>query len=79
MFTGTLLAQMAASDVSLDATQIHYVRLYSAAELQMFHCERVHKMPLSGLDPSNAHWISMQDRGRLNRSPMLCGRGTQSR
>lgn len=25
---------------------------YTAAELKTFHCERVRKMPLSGLDPS---------------------------
>ena len=25
---------------------------YSAAQLKTFHCERVRKMPLSGLDPS---------------------------
>ena len=42
----------AASDVGLDATQMHYVTSYSAAELRTFHCERVRKMPLSGLDPS---------------------------
>ncbi|KAJ7442939.1 peptidase family C54-domain-containing protein [Mycena galericulata] len=30
----------------------HYARAYSAAELRTFHCERVRKMPLSGLDPS---------------------------
>ncbi|KAJ6617348.1 hypothetical protein B0H10DRAFT_2033813, partial [Mycena sp. CBHHK59/15] len=27
-------------------------RAYSTAELRTFHCERVRKMPLSGLDPS---------------------------
>ncbi|KAF9043299.1 peptidase family C54-domain-containing protein [Panaeolus papilionaceus] len=36
----------------LDAIQIHYCNAYSAAELKTFHCERVRKMPLSGLDPS---------------------------
>ncbi|KAF7983563.1 hypothetical protein HWV62_21152 [Athelia sp. TMB] len=36
----------------LDATQEHYVNAYSTAELTTFHCERVRKMPLSGLDPS---------------------------
>lgn len=36
----------------LDAMQEHYVSAYSAAELKTFHCERVRKMPLSGLDPS---------------------------
>ncbi|KAF8266378.1 hypothetical protein EI94DRAFT_1733232 [Lactarius quietus] len=42
----------AASDAGLDPTQVHYVTSYSAAELRTFHCERVRKMPLSGLDPS---------------------------
>ncbi|PPQ74689.1 hypothetical protein CVT24_003767 [Panaeolus cyanescens] len=36
----------------LDPIQIHYCNAYSAAELKTFHCERVRKMPLSGLDPS---------------------------
>lgn len=36
----------------LDPLQQHYVNAYSAAELRTFHCERVRKMPLSGLDPS---------------------------
>lgn len=36
----------------LDAAQKHYINAYSAAELKTFHCERVRKMPLSGLDPS---------------------------
>jgi cysteine protease ATG4 len=31
---------------------IHYCATYSAAELRTFHCDRVRKMPLSGLDPS---------------------------
>ncbi|KAG6909903.1 hypothetical protein DXG01_014717 [Tephrocybe rancida] len=36
----------------LDPLQDFYVSVYPAAELRMFHCERVRKMPLSGLDPS---------------------------
>ena len=36
----------------LDPLQEHYVNAYHAAELKTFHCERVRKMPLSGLDPS---------------------------
>jgi cysteine protease ATG4 len=36
----------------LDPLQEHYVTSYHAAELKTFHCERVRKMPLSGLDPS---------------------------
>jgi cysteine protease ATG4 len=60
-----------ASDVGLDATQMHYVTSYSAAELRTFHCERVRKMPLSGLDPSmligflcktEADWIDLRSR-----------------
>lgn len=36
----------------LDEAQMHYATAYSAAELRTFHCDRVRKMPLSGLDPS---------------------------
>lgn len=36
----------------LDPLQQHYVNAYSSTELKTFHCERVRKMPLSGLDPS---------------------------
>ena len=36
----------------LDPLQQHYVNAYSAMELKTFHCDRVRKMPLSGLDPS---------------------------
>ncbi|KAG6905650.1 hypothetical protein DXG01_001444 [Tephrocybe rancida] len=36
----------------LDPLQDFYVSAYPAAELRTFHCERVRKMPLSGLDPS---------------------------
>jgi cysteine protease ATG4 len=36
----------------LDPLQEHYVNAYHASELKTFHCERVRKMPLSGLDPS---------------------------
>ena len=36
----------------LDPIQLHYCTAYSAAELKTFHCDRVRKMPLSGLDPS---------------------------
>ncbi|KAJ7661761.1 hypothetical protein B0H17DRAFT_1337141 [Mycena rosella] len=34
------------------AEEAHFVRAYSATELRTFHCERVRKMPLTGLDPS---------------------------
>ncbi|KNZ71586.1 Cysteine protease ATG4 [Termitomyces sp. J132] len=30
----------------------HYVTAYPVAELKTYHCERIRKMPLSGLDPS---------------------------
>ena len=68
---GSVLSGDAASDVCLDATQVHYVTSYSAAELQTFHCERVRKMPLSGLDPSiligflcktQADWVDLRRR-----------------
>lgn len=36
----------------LDPLQQHYVNAYGTTELKTFHCERVRKMPLSGLDPS---------------------------
>ncbi|KAJ7636027.1 hypothetical protein DFH06DRAFT_657448 [Mycena polygramma] len=35
-----------------DAAEQHYASAYNAMELQTFHCEKVRKMPLSGLDPS---------------------------
>ncbi|OBZ79635.1 Cysteine protease ATG4 [Grifola frondosa] len=38
--------------MDLDPLQRHFVATYSAAELKTFHCDRVRKMPLSGLDPS---------------------------
>ena len=36
----------------LDPVQEHYVTAYSPVELRTFHCDKVRKMPLSGLDPS---------------------------
>lgn len=39
-------------DEGLDPLQEHYVNAYTAAELKTFHCDRIRKMPLSGLDPS---------------------------
>jgi cysteine protease ATG4 len=38
--------------MSADALMAHYISTYSVAELKTFHCDRVRKMPLSGLDPS---------------------------
>ncbi|KAI8983166.1 peptidase family C54-domain-containing protein [Trametes punicea] len=55
----------------LDPVQRHYVTAYSPAELKTFHCERVRKMPLSGLDPSmllgflckdEGEWLDLKDR-----------------
>ena len=40
----------AANVTGLDQTQINYVTSYSPAELGTFHCDRVCKMPPSGLD-----------------------------
>ncbi|KAJ3517680.1 hypothetical protein NLJ89_g354 [Agrocybe chaxingu] len=45
-------ARTGESGSGLDPVQLHYCTAYSAAELKTFHCERVRKMPLSGLDPS---------------------------
>ncbi|TDL22397.1 hypothetical protein BD410DRAFT_898326 [Rickenella mellea] len=36
----------------LDPLQEHYVTAYPAVELRTFHCDKVRKMPVSGLDPS---------------------------
>jgi cysteine protease ATG4 len=53
------------------AEEAYYARAYSAAEMRTFHCERVRKMPLSGLDPSmligfvcrdEAEWIDLRRR-----------------
>ncbi|PPR05795.1 hypothetical protein CVT26_010145 [Gymnopilus dilepis] len=61
----------------LDPIQMHYCTAYSAAELKTFHCDRVRKMPLSGLDPSmligflcrdEADWLDFRRRvGELPR------------
>ncbi|KAF8054328.1 peptidase family C54-domain-containing protein [Lyophyllum atratum] len=55
----------------LDPLQEHYVTAYPPSELKTFHCERVRKMPLSGLDPSmligflckdEADWVDLRKR-----------------
>ncbi len=55
----------------LDPQQRHLVTAYSQAELRTFHCDRVRKMPLSGLDPSmllgflckdEGEWLDLKDR-----------------
>jgi cysteine protease ATG4 len=40
------------ADRQLDELQTHYVSAYSPVELKTYHCDRVRKLPLSGLDPS---------------------------
>jgi len=40
------------NDSDLDPLQFHFCTAYSPTELKTFHCDRVRKMPLSGLDPS---------------------------
>ncbi|KAH7909440.1 cysteine protease required for autophagy [Hygrophoropsis aurantiaca] len=47
----------------LDDAAEHYVSAYSAAELKTFHCDRVRKMPLSGLDPSMLLGFLCKDEG----------------
>ncbi|KAF9070477.1 peptidase family C54-domain-containing protein [Rhodocollybia butyracea] len=37
---------------NLTSLEEHYATAYTATELKTFHCDRVRKMPLSGLDPS---------------------------
>ncbi|EGO22797.1 cysteine protease required for autophagy [Serpula lacrymans var. lacrymans S7.9] len=37
---------------ALDPMAEHYVNAYSPDQLRTFHCDRVRKMPMSGLDPS---------------------------
>lgn len=46
--------------------QEHFVNEYSAAELKTFHCERVRKIPLSGLDPSMLLGFLCKDEGDWN-------------
>ena len=41
-----------ASDAWSDHMQMHCMTSYNAAELRTFHCKRVRKMPLLGLDLS---------------------------
>ncbi|KAJ7746924.1 hypothetical protein DFH07DRAFT_1062874 [Mycena maculata] len=35
-----------------DGAEQYYASAYTSAELQTFHCDKVRKMPISGLDPS---------------------------
>ncbi|KAK7457132.1 Cysteine protease atg4 [Stygiomarasmius scandens] len=68
----------ASASVVTDPLQVHYCTAYSAAELKTFHCERVRKMPMSGLDPSmligflcrdEKEWVDLRRRvGELPKS-----------
>ncbi|TFK48111.1 hypothetical protein OE88DRAFT_604347 [Heliocybe sulcata] len=51
------------SEEQLDPEQEHYVNAYSAAELRTFHCEKVRKIHLSGLDPSMLIGFLCKDEG----------------
>ncbi|KAF8548280.1 hypothetical protein OG21DRAFT_1489519 [Imleria badia] len=44
--------ELGIEEEDLDEVADHYVTQYNAMELRTFHCDRVRKMPLSGLDPS---------------------------
>ncbi|THH00355.1 hypothetical protein EW026_g2186 [Hermanssonia centrifuga] len=71
------IAELGMGGDDLDPIQRHYVSAYSSSELKTFHCDRVRKMPLSGLDPSmligflckdEADWIDLKTRiTELNR------------
>ena len=69
--------ELGSSNVGLCYSDAH-VTSYNAAELWTFHCERVRKMPLSGLDASmliglpcktEADWIYLRSRVAEVRSP----------
>ncbi|KAJ7249836.1 peptidase family C54-domain-containing protein [Mycena rebaudengoi] len=45
------------------AEAVFYQRVYAPAELRTFHCEKVRKMPLSGLDPSMLLGFVCRDEG----------------
>jgi cysteine protease ATG4 len=63
---GVLELLAAASNVGLDATQMHDVTPYNTMELRTFHCERMRKMPLSG--PGSIRICSSGFRARLGRT-----------
>ena len=65
----------------LDAIQDHYIRAYSASDLKTFHCDRVRKLPLSGLDPSmligflckdEDDWLDFRQRAAEVRGRFVC-------
>lgn len=47
----------------LDLVQQHYCTAYRSEELKTFHCDRVRKMPLGGLDPSMLIGFLCRDEG----------------
>ncbi|KAF7325374.1 hypothetical protein MSAN_02514700 [Mycena sanguinolenta] len=60
----------------------YYARAYTAAEMRTFHCERVRKMPMSGLDPSmllgfvcrdEAEWVDLRRRIKEDEPPTWPG------
>ncbi|KAJ3758700.1 cysteine protease [Lentinula raphanica] len=71
------LLEPGAPEHDLTPLEEHYATAYSAAELKTFHCDRVRKMPLSGLDPSmligflcrdEKDWLDF--RSRVEKLPM---------
>ena len=75
--------ELGIEEEDLDEVADHYVTQYNAVELRTFHCDRVRKMPLSGLDPSmllgflckeEKDWIDL--RRRINE---VCPRSFVSR
>ena len=52
---------MGAGGGELDPLSTHYITAYAPAELRTFHCDKVRKMPLSGLDPSMLLGFLCQD------------------
>ncbi|KAF6752070.1 cysteine protease [Ephemerocybe angulata] len=69
--SGSSSNSVSGSANGLDPVQLHYCTAYSGAELSTFHCDRVRKMPLSGLDPSmligflcrsEEEWIDLRKR-----------------
>lgn len=76
--------ELALETEDLDPVQRHYCLAYSAAELKTFHCDRVRKMHLSGLDPSmligflckdESEWQDLKSRinelNRRSKAPVL--------
>jgi cysteine protease ATG4 len=59
------------STINLDPMSLYLATAYSMSELRTFHCDRVRKMPLSGLDPSmllgflcrdEQEWLDLRER-----------------